>query len=276
MSKKVLSKKFLLDIKSVDDFIKYSDFKFDFNSKTDGRIGSWSCILKDTDCLKSKGGVYMIVNKASGYKYIGSSRNLYRRFRAHFSFYFNNSVCIDWSMDHQTLMKREMTEYGILNFEFNVHFSEDKEGVKDEHFLFNLLEKECEYNLIWPKRPTGIMYSIDKRGNSIEFNSIEEASDYHKLSASHIWRILDKKKVCIKAGVIFSSICISLPEGNVYFKDCFNKLSSEDREGNIIYFLTAKEAAFYFDISLGVVYRSLKSGLWVKKKTIRFNWVKLD
>jgi hypothetical protein len=25
-----------------------------------------------------------------------------------------------------------------------------------------------------------------------------------------------------------------------------------------------------------VVYRSLKSGLWVKKKTIRFNWVKLD
>ena len=218
----------------------------------------------------------MIVNKVSGYKYIGSSRNLYRRFRAHFSFYFKsiNSACVDWNTDHQTLMKREMTDYGILNFEFNVHFSEDKEGVKDEHFLFNLLEKECEYNLRWPKRPIGIMYSIDKRGNSIEFNSVEEASDYHKLSPSHIWRILDKKKVCIKGRVIFSSV--SLSEGSVYLKDCFNKLSSEDREGNIIYFLTAKEAAFYFDISLGLVYKSLKSGLWVKKKTIRFNWVKVD
>jgi hypothetical protein len=25
-----------------------------------------------------------------------------------------------------------------------------------------------------------------------------------------------------------------------------------------------------------LVYKSLKSGLWVKKKTIRFNWVKVD
>lgn len=269
--KKVSNKK-LLSIKSCSDFIEHSDFQFAKFTSSEGNLRTWRCILKDLNCLNSKPGVYIIVNKVSGFKYIGSSKNLYSRFRRHFSFYFKN-LGGPILTDHQIIMKEEMTKYGIDNFEFNVCFSEVNEESRNEHFLFKLLEEECEYNVIWPKRSQDTVYSINKRGYSKEFFCVEEAALYYKISSSHIWRILDKKKVCIDK-IIFSSELYS--KDSDYLKDCFNKVSSEDKEGNLIYFLTVKEAALHYNISKGVVYKSLKSGRWVKKKTIRFNRVKLS
>ena len=77
------------NIRDTSDLLLISDFKFDKFGDCEGNPRSWSDVLKDINSLKSKSGVYFIINKISGKKYIGSSRDLYRRFRSHFSLYFS-------------------------------------------------------------------------------------------------------------------------------------------------------------------------------------------
>jgi len=255
------------NIRDTSDLLLISDFKFDKFGDCEGNPRSWSDVLKDIKSLKSKSGVYFIINKISGKKYIGSSRDLYRRFRSHFSLYFSEGES-RYKLKKVLHMNSDLKKHGVCNFSFLVFFSENY--VKDESFLFSL--QDFEYNNRQPPKHIGKVYSINKFGDCKEFFCIEEASIYYKISKRQIQRILNEKIVVSPWGklkLIFSSVV----RNDSYIKDCFIKIISEDSSGNYLKsFVSPEEVSIYYSISKRTVYRSLKSGNLVKKLGVKFIW----
>jgi group I intron endonuclease len=87
----------------------------------------------------SKSGVYAIVNKNNGHKYIGSSDNIYRRWGDHKSTLRRNG-------HHSTYLQRAWNKYGEDDFMLLVLLECVKEDcrIKEQEFIENL---HPEYNI---------------------------------------------------------------------------------------------------------------------------------
>ena len=253
----------LINIKSINDFIEVSDFQFSDFVDSNGKDRDWVCILKDVKELKLRGGVYIIVNKVTGKKYMGSSSDLYRRFRSHFS-YSGPSNRITEVLKSKGELCKDIKQREC--FSFNVFFSESY--LEDERVLFSWLRKELEYNNRCPaKLGDRAVYAMSRWGDYKELLSIKEASDYYKVSEYCIKSKLDNS---VYGNIFFSSEVRSAK----YLKDYFYKVVCVNKKGSCLKsFVSIKEASNYYGISESTIYRSLRREVWVKKSDLKFNWV---
>lgn len=117
-------------------------------------------------------GIYEIVNKANGKKYIGQSIDIYGRFKSH-----KNHLCKGTS--NSTLLQRAWNKYGEDCFEFRVLEKCDEDCLD---------ERERCYIALFDTTNNG--YNVESGGNSNKHLS-QETRD--KLSAAHIGKSLTQE-----------------------------------------------------------------------------------
>jgi len=79
--------------------------------------------FKSTDEFKKKSGIYCILNTVNGKFYIGSTTNLWRRYKNHFNDLSKNQ-------HHSVYLQRAFNKYGNEAFEFHVlEVVEKEEGI---------------------------------------------------------------------------------------------------------------------------------------------------
>lgn len=88
-------------------------------------------------------GIYKITNLKNGDCYIGSSKDIGKRWKKHISLYNKNGRCYNY------LIYKAFRKYGINNFKFEV-LEECEEGflIKQEQYYYEMLNPK--YNLIQP------------------------------------------------------------------------------------------------------------------------------
>lgn len=95
-------------------------------------------------------GIYKITNNITGNFYIGSSNNIFRRFREHKNVAFNIK-----SKNYKYPIYRAIRKYGIDNFKFEVleKLNEETDLINREKYWFNKLKPY--YNQIEPVKTPG-------------------------------------------------------------------------------------------------------------------------
>ena len=132
--------------------------------------------------LKGKMGIYQIVNCINGKKYVGSSKDLYKRGCTHFR-------ALKGNYHHNYYLQNAYNKYGKEVFKFEVlEFIKTIEELlpKEQYYieLYNVCNKDKGYNII-----------VDATRNILS----EESKN--KISKS-----LSKKVICLETGVIYDSM----------------------------------------------------------------------
>lgn len=128
----------------------------------------------DVNELSKVSGIYYIINLITKKKYIGSSTNLYRRWRDHSI----NSSNFE--------LKKDINLHGIENFIFKVI------DIYDNILLADLLKVEQEHlNIYYAQEYKNSNY-IDKRFRELLYNYIPESGNY---SAFKKWKENSKEKI---------------------------------------------------------------------------------
>ena len=112
-------------------------------------------------------GIYKIENKLTGKFYIGSSKNIQRRWSAH------KSAANKKELD----LYKDMRELGIENFIFSVieECKEDELRIKEQYYIDSL---KPSYNKV--KASTGIAISADVNFNEYHRLYLETQEKYNK------------------------------------------------------------------------------------------------
>lgn len=203
-------------------------------------------------------GIYKILNLTSKDIYIGSSVDVFRRFKTHKQKLKNNN-------HHSIVLQRAWNKYGKDSFQFQIieYCTKDDLIIREQYYLdklkpkYNILTKAysslnrkipTEEILIRRKAAKGKkVYQFDNKNNCInEFNSVKEASRFLKCGVSQIFGVLNgNRKTC--KGYYWSynkNHIIKKPlTGSRVYKNiiAINKLNSDDR----INFTSIKEACNY-------------------------------
>ena len=132
-------------------------------------------ILKEN---RSKSGIYCWVNKANGYRYIGSSNNLYRRLLQ----YFNT----EYLLNHDNMVIcRALLKHGYSNFDLDIlEYCDSKDLLKREQYYIDLMNPE--YNIL---KKAGSLLGFKHREETIAKMSISKAGEknhmFGKLGEKH-------------------------------------------------------------------------------------------
>ena len=132
-------------------------------------------ILKEN---RSKSGVYCWVNKVNGYRYIGSSNNLYRRLLQ----YFNT----EYLLKHDNMVIcRALLKHGYSNFDLYIlEYCDSKDLLKREQYYIDLMNPE--YNILKKARSS---LGFKHREETIAKMSISKAGEknpmFGKLGVKH-------------------------------------------------------------------------------------------
>lgn len=132
-------------------------------------------ILKEN---RSKSGVYCWVNKVNGYKYIGSSNNLYRRLLQ----YFNT----EYLLKHDNMVIcRALLKHGYSNFDLDIlEYCDSKDLLKREQYYIDLMNPE--YNIL---KKAGSLLGFKHREETIAKMSISKAGEknhmFGKIGVKH-------------------------------------------------------------------------------------------
>lgn len=126
----------LFDILNLDNFIYLSSYP----------LIIYANFYEDKDRLlkenRGKSGVYRIVNLSNDKSYVGSSRDLQRRFHG----YFNLRRLTDGVEKNRTIAKA-LIKYGYINFRLEIlEYCKEEERISREQYYMDLLNPE--YNIL--------------------------------------------------------------------------------------------------------------------------------
>lgn len=94
--------------------------------------------------MEKVSGVYQIKNKVNEKVYVGSSSDIYKRWRSHLNCAYNNN-----SYAYAYLLYEDIRKYGLANFSFKVlEVCSEEEKINLERQYYNLLKPE--YNQRFP------------------------------------------------------------------------------------------------------------------------------
>jgi group I intron endonuclease len=168
-----------------------------------------------------KSGIYRIVNLKNGKFYIGSTNNLYRRKKDHFTL-------LKKGKNHCKILQRAYDKYGELNFVFEVLAYCPKEYLfKLEQWFVDNLKPQYNVCLLDVSVPVGLNHqkysdkskysklakerlkqnsnfgwksqsieSFDENGIIKRYNSLKEFAQEHKCSIGNVGKALKKGNKC--------------------------------------------------------------------------------
>lgn len=130
-------------------------------------------------------GIYEIVNKVNGHKYVGSSTNIQKRWKQHIN-------ALKRKDHHNKYLQRAWNKYGKKTFIFRVLvYLEPKETVRIENLLLSL--GKYEYNIATDATKPLLGKSFSKEHRKSLSNSLtgRNLSESHK---QHISKVTSGKK----------------------------------------------------------------------------------
>ncbi len=164
--------------------------------------------------------VYEILNKVNKKRYIGSSKEVKKRFKVHLKSLLSNN-------HYNSHLQHAWNKYGEQSFEFNIikTCSEDKLLALEKHYIdtLNVLDRKNGYNVApnpgkgasgirWSQKSKDKLsktlienYASGKRSKSIFFHTLEAKKLISKASKGHI--PVNRKKIwCHQTGIEYCSL----------------------------------------------------------------------
>lgn len=145
--------------------------------------------------LKGKMGIYQIVNCINGKKYVGSSKDLYKRGCAHFRALKGNYHSNCYLQNTYNKYGKEIFKFEVLEFVKTIEELLSKEQYYIE--LYNVCNKDKGYNLV-----------VDATRNILSEESKKKISKALKgriFSLEHR-KNMSKKIICIETEIIYMGI----------------------------------------------------------------------